>query len=238
MVAVAGPLVLLPRPGVGDESTRVELELVLAVDTSISVDSHEFALQIDGLARAFRDPNVIAAIKDAGEEGIAVSVVQWGVGLEQRVAVDWTRIRDAASAESFASEIERLPRFFSGNGTAITRAIAYSSKLFLGNGLEGRRRVIDVSGDGRNNSGAHPAAIRDRVVSNGIVINGLAILDGDLSLGAYFEENVTGGPASFVIVARTFDDFAAAMREKLLREIAIPMARAPDFDGFRITSAQ
>jgi hypothetical protein len=209
----------------------VELELVLAVDTSVSVDVREFALQMLGLADAFRDQSVVAAIRQAGRNGIAVTLVQWSLGLQQRIAVDWSHLHDAASAAAFARAIETSPRHFTGNGTSISSALVFSSKLFDDNGFRGRRRVIDVSGDGRNNSGSSPAGMRDLIVAQGVVINGLAILDGDLALGRYFQANVAGGANSFVITANTFGDYAEAIRRKLLREISVPVALAPGETG-------
>ncbi|MCP4329260.1 MAG: DUF1194 domain-containing protein [Alphaproteobacteria bacterium] len=217
----------MPVSALGGDIRPVELELVLAIDTSVSVDDREYALQLQGVAHAFRDRAVIAAIRDAGVNGIAVTVVQWGVGLQQRVAVDWTHIHDGASAESFAREVEAGRRLFVGNGTGLSRALTFASEQFGGNGFSGRRRVIDVSGDGRNNSGRSPAEVRDQIVAAGIVVNGLAVLDGDTALGTYFERYVAGGAASFVLTVGTFEDFAVAMRAKLLREITVPMARSP-----------
>ena len=205
----------------------VALELVLAVDTSVSVDHAEFALQMAGLARAFRDPGVLAAIAGTGPEGMAGALVQWGVGLQQDVAVGWTRVNDRASAAAFARAIEASPRLFIGNGTAITRALWFARRQLDDNGFAGRRRVIDISGDGRNNSGGGPGAMRDRAVAEGITVNGLAILDGDAALGLYFATHVAGGPSSFVLTAKDFGDFAEAMRRKLLREISPPVARVP-----------
>ncbi len=105
--------------------------------------------------------------------------------------------------------------------------MAFAAKTFDGNGFVGRRRVIDVSGDGRNNSGLVPRLIRDRLVPQGIVINALAILDGDAGLGLYFQNEVIGGTASFVVTAEGFEDFAEAMRRKLLHEIQAPIAGSP-----------
>jgi hypothetical protein len=203
------------------------LELVLAVDTSLSIGADEYALQIGGLALAFRNAHVISAIEAAGDNGIAVALVQWGIGAQQEITVDWTHVHDRASAERFARAVEASPRRFFGKGTGITRALQFSSNLFKDNGFQGRRRVIDISGDGRNNTGLPPAPMRDRVVAAGIVVNGLAILDGDTMLGAYYIEHVTGGTASFVVVADTFRDYPAAIRRKLQREILAPMAAQP-----------
>ena len=205
----------------------VELELVLAVDTSLSINADEYAIQMGGLALAFRNSHVISAIEAAGDNGIAVALVQWGIGEQQEITVDWTHVYDRASAKLFAHAIEATPRRFFGKGTGITRALQFSSSIFKGNGFQGRRRVIDISGDGRNNSGRPPAPMRDRVVAAGIVVNGLAILDGDITLGAYYAEHVTGGTASFVIIADTFHDYPAAIRKKLQREILAPLAAKP-----------
>ncbi len=180
-----------------------------------------------GLALAFRNPHVISAIEAAGDNGIAVALVQWGIGEQQEITVGWTHVYDRASAKLFAHAIEATPRRFFGKGTGITRALQFSSSIFKGNGFQGRRRVIDISGDGRNNSGLPPAPMRDRVVAAGIVVNGLAILDGDITLGAYYAEHVTGGTASFVIIADTFHDYPAAIRKKLQREILVPLAAKP-----------
>jgi hypothetical protein len=209
------------------DSRAVELELVLAVDTSLSINADEYAIQMGGLALAFRNPHVVSAIEAAGDNGIAVALVQWGIGAQQEITVDWAHVHDRASAEDFARAIEASPRRFFGKGTGITRALQYSSDLFRGNGFQGRRRVIDISGDGRNNSGRPPAPMRDRVVDAGIVVNGLAILDGDIMLGAYYIEHVTGGTASFVVIADTFQDYPAAIRRKLQREILAPVAAEP-----------
>lgn len=110
----------------------VALELILAVDTSISIDHSEFQLQSIGLAEAFRDPDVIAAIQSTGDAGIAVSLVQWGVGLQQKVAVGWSQVRDARSARAFARAIDGIPRYFQGQATGISRALDFSARQFTG----------------------------------------------------------------------------------------------------------
>ena len=219
-------LLLLAAPARGEQS--VELELVLAVDTSVSIDAREYALQTAGLAHAFRHPDVLAAIRSAGDRGIAVTLVQWGVGLQQAVAVPWRHIRDHTGAEAFARAIEESPRQFFGEGTSVSRALAYSATQFEVNGFGGRRRIIDIVSDGRNNSGGPPALVRDRLVRQGITVNALAILDRDLTLGLYYAANVVGGTAAFVETADSFDDFADAIRRKLLREIRAPLAVLPN----------
>jgi Protein of unknown function (DUF1194) len=214
-----------PRP--------VDLELVLAVDTSSSVSPDEFNLQMQGLAHAFRDPAVQGAIQAAGDLGIAVAMVQWSDNRKQTVAIDWQMIQDAPSAEAFAREIDNTPRFLIGGGTAIGGAVNFSAHQLRINRYEGRRKVIDVSGDGRTNQGSNPARARDDAVAQGITINGLAILNEDQLVDRHYLANVIGGTGSFVMRADDYSDFARAIVDKLVKEIAgvpiaaLPAARAP-----------
>jgi len=209
-----------------DESARgIDLELVLAVDASSSVSPDEFNLQMRGLAQAFRHPAVLAAIQAAGDLGIVVNLVQWSDNLKQRVAVDWTRVIDETSAITFAEEIEATPRFLVGGGTAIGGALSFAMRQFDRNPYEGRRKVIDLSGDGRTNQGARPSDIRDAAVASGITINGLAILNEDAFVDRYYSFNVIGGTGAFVMTASSYEDFADAILAKLIREIAgVPIA--------------
>lgn len=204
----------------------VDLELLLAVDVSASIDAEEYILQRDGLAMAFRDPAVIAAIEGV-PGGIAVALMQWGRDFQQRVVVGWTAVGDAASADRFARRVQAGPRQFIGKGTSISWAMGSAAQLFPDNGFVGRRRAIDISADGRNNSGTNPEHVRDQLVAQGYTINALAILNGDLTLDRYFETQVIGGPDSFVIAAKGFGDYARAIRLKLLREIMAPVAVLP-----------
>ena len=199
----------------GPESP-VALEMVLAIDGSTSVSTWEYALQTAGLARAFRAPEVVAAIARSG--GIAVALVEWAGAGNQALAVDWTAVGDAASAEALAQAIEASPRRFIGNGTALTEALGYAAARFAANGFQGERRVIDVSGDGPDNRGTGPAQARARARAAGITVNGLAILDREPGLAAYYRARVDGG--AFVLDAASYRDFAAAIHRKLLREIA------------------
>ncbi len=206
----------------------VELELVLAVDSSGSVSDKEFDLQTLGTAAAFRDPAVIAAIERLGGNGIVVAVVQWSSPGHQVLALDWTAVRDAASAARLAQRIERTPRLILGE-TAIDGALKFSSRLIAGNGYEGRRKAIDVSGDGRSNWGGRPNRARDQAVAARITVNGLAILNEQHDLADYYRRYVIGGPGAFVLSADDYGDFARAMRLKLLQEIAgAPIVRAPN----------
>lgn len=206
----------------------VDLELVLAVDTSSSVSSSEFNLQMQGLAEAFRNPAVQGAIMAAGDLGIAVAMVQWSDNRKQTLAIDWTVVHDEASAEAFARQIDNTPRFLIGGGTAIGGAINFSARQLLSNGFDGRRKTIDISGDGRTNQGFNPARARDAAVAQGITINGLAILNEDALVDRHYLTNVIGGTGSFVMRAEDYSDFARAIIQKLVKEIAgAPIAALP-----------
>ncbi len=206
----------------------VDLELLLAVDTSISVSREEYQLQIQGLAQAFQDPRVLAAIGETGDRGIAVSVVQWASHAEQYLAVEWTKVRNAEDALRISEGISSMPRRFAGYGTAITSALRFCARAFFGNGFEAWRRVIDVSGDGSDNRGPLPDATRDTAVRIGITINGLAIRNEEPNLEFYYRQHVIGGPGAFVMTADDYHDFADAVVVKLIREISqVPIATAP-----------
>lgn len=214
-------------PGTVRANQIVELELVLAVDASSSVTSWEFDLQMQGLADAFRDPEVQGAIRAAGERGIAVSLVQWSGRDRQVLATDWMQVYDAGTAVEFADELAATPRFVSGGSTAIGNAIEFSVNLLTFNAFEGLRRVIDVSGDGRTNQGIQTTQMRDAAIAEGITVNGLAILNEDPSVDQYFKDNVIGGSGAFLLSATDYKDFARAIKQKLLREIAGPPIAAP-----------
>ena len=204
----------------------VDLELVLALDASGSIDGEEFRQQTAGLATAFRDPRVLAAIEAAGEAGIAISIVQWAGAYSQAVAVDWQRVNDPVSAEELAERLDGLERRFVEPRTSIAAAIDFARKHFQNNGFAGRRQVVDISGDGRHNQGTPPSIERDRAVAEGIIINGLAIMDQDSALEAHYRGNVIGGNGAFVIGIGSFAEFAEAIVRKLVREISgSPIAR-------------
>jgi hypothetical protein len=197
----------------------VDLELVLAVDCSGSIDDDEFTLQIQGYAQALTHPSVISAIRSGTYRSIAVTYVQWSGPAIQNQAVGWTLIRDEATAGAFAAAMAGARRQIYGGGTSLSGAIDFSRPLF-GRGFEGTRRAIDVSGDGTNNRGREPDGARDEALREGIIINGLAILTDFVYLDNYYGEHVIGGPGAFVIPAENFASFAAAILNKLIREIA------------------
>jgi len=206
----------------------VELELVLGVDTSMSVGADEFALQMAGYAAAFRHPEVLQAIRASG--GIAVTLVQWADSYQQAVSVDWTWVGDQASAAAFADRIAAIGRRFVGPGTALAAALAYCLERFDNNGFEGLRRTVDLSGDGRDNRGPRVTLIRALAMTSGITVNGLAILNDEPFLDRYYERQVIAGADAFVVAAADYQDFAAAIVKKLVREIAGPqIARSPPY---------
>jgi hypothetical protein len=223
--ASLAPFISLCLAAQAQQRQVVQLELVLAIDTSTSVDESEFELQRHGLAEAFRHPNIVKAIETFGEPGIAATVVQWSSNGKHLTSVEWSLIRDAESAEQFAAAIDATPRLLTGF-TGIGGAIRFSLKKIEENGFEGERKVIDISGDGASSSG-DTGLERDRAVARGVTINGLAILTADpdfmeLGLREYYAEQVAGGHGSFVMVADSFEDFAKVIRKKLVREITGP----------------
>jgi len=199
---------------------HVDLALVLAVDASGSVDQVRFELQKQGYAAAFRHPRVHAAIQSGPSQSIAVIMMQWTGPALQVIAVPWTRLTDAASANAFADAIARSPRSLFSGGTSISGAIDASMGLLFDNPFQALRRVIDISGDGANNRGRLVTQARDEAVRAGVGINGLPILSLEPDLDRYYEQNVIGGPGAFMIAAKDYDTFADAIFKKLILEIA------------------
>ena len=197
----------------------VDLELILAVDTSSSVDFNEFNLQISGYVAAFSDPAIMTAIRAAGPNGIAVALVQWAGVDQQQIAVGWTYVSDGSSALAFAKAVAAVPRYFNFGATAIGDVIRRTVPLFGANNYEGSRQVIDISGDGRSNEGLPPQLVRQAAILAGITVNGLAILNEEPGLEPYFQRHVIGGPSAFLITAEDYGDFKTAVLAKLIQEI-------------------
>ncbi|WP_282607244.1 DUF1194 domain-containing protein [Pelagibius sp. Alg239-R121] len=202
---------------------NVALELVLAIDVSSSVNKSEYALQMSGFAEAFRHPAVVTVIESLGSQGIVVTLVQWSGADTYVQAIDWTRINGKASAEAFAAQVETAPRLIEGGATAIGDAMLFARALLELNDFVGTRRTVDVSGDGVANQGKQPAVARAVLNAEDITVNGLAILNEEPRLGAYYRAGVVGGPNAFLITATDFEDFARAIRIKLVTEIDGPL---------------
>jgi hypothetical protein len=213
-------LVVLAAITAAGAQTAVDLQLVLAVDASGSVDQIRFELQKRGYVAAFRHPRVLQAVRSGPNRAIAVTMVQWtGPALQVQV-VGWTRVGDEEAAAAFAAAIERTPRQLFGGGTSISGAIDHAATLFPISPFRAGRRVIDVSGDGSNNRGRPVTLARDEAVAAGIGINGLPILALEPDLDRYYHDSVIGGPGAFVIAARDYETFADAILKKLIIEIA------------------
>jgi uncharacterized protein DUF1194 len=198
----------------------VDVALVLAVDVSLSVDAEEFALQRAGYTAAFRDKRVVDAITGGHVGAVAVTYMQWSGAREQQQIVGWRLINDRASAARFAAALAAADRVVAGGSTSLSGAIDAASRLLQQSGFAAERRIIDISGDGSNNSGRLANFARDEAVAQGITINGLAILKNEPQLDFYYRENVVGGRGAFVATAGDFGDFAAAILAKLIREVA------------------
>jgi Protein of unknown function (DUF1194) len=210
----------------------VDLELVLAVDVSFSMDEEEQSVQREGYQAALVDPAVLEAIAGGAYRRIALAYVEWAGSVEQQVTVDWRLIDGRASAAEVAAELAAKP-LRRRQWTSISSALLFSLELFENNGFAGERRVIDVSGDGANNQGMPVEQARDRVTALGLTINGLPLLlqrpvssTYDLAnLDAFYEDCVIGGPGAFMIPVRSTDGFKEAIRTKLVLEIANKLPR-------------
>ncbi len=211
----------MPLPAGRAQDYEVDLALVLAVDCSFSVDAREFRLQMEGLGRAFLREEVKKAIAQGRRQRIAVAVVQWSDENNQKVVLPWTIISGAADADELGMILSSLPRQLAEGGTSISTAMMFSALQFE-RAPSAERRVIDVSSDGRNNIGQPVRPMRDRLVAQGITINGLTILNEWPTLDVYFENNVVGGPGNFVMPANDYTAYAEAIFRKLLREITGP----------------
>jgi Protein of unknown function (DUF1194) len=200
---------------------NVDLALILAIDCSFSVDREEFGLQMTGLGRAFQQPEVMRAIQQGQLQRIAVSVIQWSDENNQTVVLPWTVIASDADAMALGERLMNTPRSLAEGGTSISSALLFSAQQFS-TAPASARRVIDISSDGRNNVGIPVSGVRDRLVADGITINGLTILNEWPTLDVYFQRQVVGGTGHFVVPAVNYSAFADAIYIKLLREVTGP----------------
>ena len=208
-------------------TVAVDVEVVLAVDVSYSMDPEEQALQREGYMAALSSREFLQALKQGAQGRIALTYFEWAGSNHQQIIVPWRLIDGPEAADGFAADIG-WARYTRAMRTSISGALMFAQPLFEGSGFRGQRRVIDVSGDGVNNNGPPVTVVRDEVLRNGITINGLPILlkrpnpstlDID-NLDVYYEDCVIGGPGAFVIPIKTREQFKEAIRTKLVLEIA------------------
>jgi hypothetical protein len=224
LFSLAGAL-LAPAPAAAQQA--VDLELVLAADGSGSIDDGELRLQREGYAAAITHPRVLDAILSGLHRRIAVAYTEWGGAYSQHVIVDWTVIEDAASARAFGDALRAAPRAAEG-WNSISGAIDHGVRLVADNGIDGTRRIIDVSADAGHRGGRPVQAARDDAVAAGFTVNGLVVASRDggmpgpgaAALEAHFERDIIGGPGAFVVTADDETGFADAVLNKLLLEIA------------------
>jgi len=198
----------------------VSLELLLALDVSKSIDADEFRLQKQGIAHAFRQPEVVSAIQNASGSSVAVGLMQWSSFTEWARPALWMEVRDRADAEILARKVAHITRMNRQGSTGIGRALARGVRELRTNRFDGKRKIIDIIGDGRSNVGVKPSKSRDFALSKGVTINALAILTEDSKLDQYFRDEVIGGDASFVISTENYRTFTHALILKIQREFA------------------
>ena len=224
LLAAAG---LAAFPAIARAEEPVDTLLVLAVDVSRSVDEDEARLQRLGYQQGITDPKVVEAMLGGVLGCIGLAYVEWAGSEFQRLVLPWRRIASQRDALAWGEALAEAPRH-SLSWTSISGALEFSGQVLETAPFEGTRRVIDVSGDGVNNSGPPPEPVRDRLVGQGVVINGLPIVNDrptygrtpSMPLDQYYRESVIGGEGSFLIVAEDFQSFGVAVRRKLIREIA------------------
>ena len=219
-------------PVVDKDNVSVDVELVLAVDVSYSMDMDELAIQREGYAQAIVSKEFLQALKSLPNGKISVTYFEWAASSDQKIIIPWRVIDGPETADAVASEIMKAP-IRRASRTSISGAIYFAMPLFDENPYKGLRRVIDISGDGPNNNGPPVTGARELALSKGITINGLPIMVKEPSystmdidnLDWYYEDCVIGGPGSFVVSIKDRDKFREAIRTKLLLEVA---GRTPD----------
>lgn len=209
----------------------LDLQLILAIDCSYSVDEGEYNLQIGAIGDAFHQAEIRQAIGEGPSGAIAISLLQWSSEYSQVMALPWTRVT-RSNAPSVGDRIAALPRLTADGATSMSAAVYASIDHFNKSEFQSARRTIDISADGRNNNGPYMPQARDIAAAKGITINGLAIVLEDPTLDYYFRNNVIGGPGAFVEKAEDYEDFRRAIRRKLLREIQyVPVASLSNQSG-------
>ncbi len=215
-------------PARAQDRKEVDLALALAIDISGSIDPDEAQLQRKGYVEAFRDPVIVRAILGGANGRIAVAYFEWSDSWMQKLLIDWALLDSEAAIEAFARRLAEAPISIARR-TSISGAIRYAIQLFSRSPYEATRKVLDISGDGSNNDGGLVTDVRHEALKERIAINGLPIMNdrpnpfgfpNETDLDQYYLHCVTGGPHSFVEVARSFEDFPRAVRKKLLQEVA------------------
>lgn len=217
LVTRSGGLALASALFLANPALACDVALVLALDVSGSVDPAEYRLQSDGLSAALGDGVVSEALVNARA---MVAVVQWSGEPHQVTVIEWTATDTHADVAALRTRIEATPRAYRNYSTAIGEALRFSVAQFDSLPHPCTRRIIDVSGDGGNNEGTAPRALRSALSAAGITVNGLAIEGSEDGVAAYYRSDVIHGPGAFVEVAADFEDFPRAIRRKLLRELA------------------
>lgn len=230
------------RQAADGDAQSVDVELILAVDVSYSMDMDELAIQREGYAQAIQSKEFLQALKAGPNGRIAVTYFEWAASSDQKIIIPWRLIEGPESADAVAAEILKTP-IRRASRTSISGAIGFAMPLFDEDPYHGLRRVIDISGDGPNNNGSPVTLARDAALEKGIIINGLPIMVKEPSystmdidnLDYYYEDCVVGGPGSFVIAIKDRDKFKEAIRTKLLLEVAgrtpeRPVVRVADKD--------
>jgi Protein of unknown function (DUF1194) len=217
------------RPEIADKQTApsVDVELVIAVDVSYSMDLDELAVQREGYARAIVSKEFLQALRTGPNSKISVTYFEWSASSDQKIIIPWRVIDGPETADAVADEIMNTP-VRRGSRTSISGAISFAIPLFDEDPHRGLRRVIDISGDGPNNNGAPVTPVRDEALAKGIVINGLPIMIKEPSystmdidnLDWYYEDCVIGGAGAFVVPIKDRENFKEAIRTKLIREVA------------------
>lgn len=227
-VAAAPPARQSPAQQLSDkDAASVDVELILAVDVSYSMDLDELAIQREGYAQAIVSKEFLQALKNGPNGRIAITYFEWAASGDQKIIIPWRLIDGPESADAVSAEIMKTP-VRRASRTSISGAIYFAMPLFEQDPYRGLRRVIDISGDGPNNSGGPVTVARDEAVSKGIIINGLPVMVKEPSystmdienLDYYYEDCVIGGTGSFVIPIKSRDEFKEAIRTKLLMEVA------------------
>ncbi len=227
VASIAAPNLRSQLAQTKDNALTVDVELILAVDVSYSMDMDELAIQREGYAQAIVSKEFLQALKTLPNGRIAVTYFEWAASSDQKIIIPWRLIDGPETADAVSNEIMKTP-IRRASRTSISGAIYFAMPLFDENPYHGLRRVIDISGDGPNNNGAPVVGARDEALAKGITINGLPIMVKEPSystmdidnLDFYYEDCVIGGPGSFVVSIKDREKFKEAIRTKLLLEVA------------------